>query len=516
MERHDRPQSYPANKPTFNTAPNLTYDIRLSTIPSNHHSRTTTNLEPSKMALKRSAHHDISSAHRASSSSPNHHKKPKFDHRNPSTLAPAAPDQDAILDLDEIGRGGQQTKRNAVKLDGYESDSSNENFEVRAAERAKGGGKRPTESKDEEENDMFADIEEEEHADGDEDEELAAEGKRRKKEVRFLDAEEIEGQVGSSTGGGHVSADFALRPEDGTRRRKEAQESEEEDSDSSEGETGDVQRDAVGSDVDEELGAGAKKKHAPRLDGFNMRNEAEEGRFDASGNFVRNAKDPFEVHDSWLEGNSSRASMRKAAKAEEERERERRERDIKDDAVSTGELLAALMRRMEPDETVLEALQRLGRGAEKKKKKSVKKNKRQNEMDVDDADSAVNGSADPAENQRKEQVEAITAAADQLLTRGQVEIYEAERALLERQYRRETGETWKDPEPDNADANGDSNMNTDKEWQYRWADARDGGQIHGPYDGTTMKSWVDAGYFGDGVEFRQVGLDEWSRSAIFI
>ncbi|KAG9823125.1 hypothetical protein KCU68_g16404, partial [Aureobasidium melanogenum] len=63
-------------------------------------------------------------------------KKPRFDHRNPSTLAPDAPEEDAILELDEIGKGGLQTKRNAVKLDGYESDSSDDNFDVRADEKA--------------------------------------------------------------------------------------------------------------------------------------------------------------------------------------------------------------------------------------------------------------------------------------------------------------------------------------------------------------------------------------------
>ena len=107
-------------------------------------------------------------------------KKPRFDARNPSTLAPDAPEEDAILELDEIGKGGMQTKRNAVKLDGYESDSSDDNFEARADEKAElakqegrsadtkssknaGWNKRPQEngkSKDEDEMDMFADVDE--------------------------------------------------------------------------------------------------------------------------------------------------------------------------------------------------------------------------------------------------------------------------------------------------------------------------------------------------------------------
>ena len=459
------------------------------------------------MGLKRAAHHDVSRGNLPSTGSPSQsNKKPKFDHRNPSTLAQETPEEDAILDLDEIGRGGIQAKRNAVELDGYSSDSSNEGFDARANTKAKNAKaeKRAQKSKDEEDNDMFADIEEEEVPDGDDDEDITTEGKKPKKEVRFLDADEIEGQVKSSEGGGHVSADFSMKPTDTKRRSRDNEEA----SDSSDGEEGDAVRDATGADIDDELGAGSKKKHAPRLDGFNMRDEAEEGQFDATGNFVRKAKDPFEVHDAWLEGNSSKASMRKAAEAEEDRERERRERNIKDDAMPTSDLLAALIRRMQVDETVLEALQRLNKGTEKKKKQSFKRNRRKDEMETD---TELNGHADPVEAQRRETVEAITGAANHILSRGDAEIYDAERALLERQYKRETGEAWVDEQPNGAEANREG-VESAKQWQYRWADARDGGQIHGPYDETTMKAWVGAGYFGDGVEFRQAGLDTWSRT----
>ena len=462
------------------------------------------------MGLKRAAHEDasrsaVSGAPTASDAAPS--KKAKFDHRNPSTLAASAPEEDAILELDEIGRGGLQAKRNAVKLEGYDSDSSQENFDARAEDKARVKRKEEREgakSKDKEENDMFADIEEEINPDADEDEDLAREGKGRK-EVRLMDADAIEGQVGSSKAGGHVSADFSLG------RNQQSKEHEESSDDSSEG--GDERRDEVGSDVDEELGAGGKKKHAPRLDAFHMRNEQEEGRFDESGNFVRNAKDPFDVHDSWLEGNSSKATMKKAAEAEETRERERRERDIKDDAVGTGELLGQLISRLEEGETVLEALQRLGRG-KKEKKQTWKKNKRKTDMD---AEAAANDAANSAEEKRKANVEALTSAADALLTRGQPEVYDLERALLERQYKRETGEAWVDPDPERvAEVNGESNGDAVKSWHYRWADVWDGAQAHGPYDGPTMKAWNEAGYFGEGVEFREDGLENWNRSVNFV
>lgn len=431
-------------------------------------------------------------------------KKPRFDFRNPSTLAPDAPEEDTILELDEIGKGGQGTKRNAVNLDGYESDSSTENFDTRAAEKAElakqegRGGQHG--SKDEEVNDMFADLEEDlAGPDGDEDEDLNREGKGGKKKVKFLETEQIEGQVASSKSGGHVSADFGLRGKG--RVRDQEQESSSESG-------GDEERDRVGSDVDEELGAGAKKKNAPKLDAFNMKQEGEEGRFDESGNYVRKAADPDAVHDSWLEG-LSKKDMKKAREAQEKRDEDRRKRAMADDSVPTSEILATLILRLDKGETVLEALARLGKGKEKKRPK-WQKNKRKNgdAMDVD-----MNGSADDlAEVKRKEAVEAITGAADQLLTRGQPEIYEHEREMLIRQYRRETGEDWVEP----LHADEESGPTEAKQWEYRWSDARDGGETHGPYDGQTMVAWEGAGYFGEGVEFRQMGDGEWSRSVDFV
>ncbi|KAF7189970.1 hypothetical protein HII31_08792 [Pseudocercospora fuligena] len=290
-------------------------------------------------------------------------KKPRFDYRNPSTLAADAPEDDIILDADVIGKSGAQTKRNAVNIDGYESDSDNDNFDARARERDRSKNQQ---SKDEEDDDMFADLQEN---DGDEDEELEREGKKNKKNVKFLDPSQIEGQVMNSTSGGHVSGDILLGGNKGKKRREDEEESES----SGDEEERDQLPEEVEDEDAQELGAGSKKKHAPRLDAFNLREEEEEGRYDESGNYH--------------------------------------------------------------------------------------------------------------------------------------EIYEAERELLMRQYKRETGEEWKA----SPQRNGSSGQDAESAFCYRWSDSRDGGEAHGPYDGPTMKAWNDAGYFGEGVEFQRVGDDEWSR-----
>lgn len=431
------------------------------------------------------------------------YKKPRFDLRNPSALAPDALEEDATLDADVIGSRGQQVRRGAVNIDGYDSDSENENFDFRAATREKEkNGAQP--SKKEEDGDMFADLEED-FADGDDSEgDADRRSGRKKKAVRFLDEDEIEGQNLSSKSGGHVSADFSLNGN--SRSKGKAKAPDEDVESSSDSEVDDATRAAVGDEVDEELGAGGKKTHAPKLDAFNMRNENDEGRFDEQGNYVRKAADADAIHDIWMEG-ISKKDMKKAGEAHERREAERRRRALEDDAKSDGEILASLIPLLQPSETILEALARLNKTKKVKPKWHTKHKKSRS----DHTGSLEAKEDDPQEEERTRAINTITEAADLLLARGQTDVYDSERELLMRQYQRMTGELWVDGEQPSPTLGSTS-------WEYRWSDARDGGDIHGPYDNGAMKTWNDAGYFGDGVEFRQIGRETegWSRVADFV
>lgn len=445
-------------------------------------------------SVKRSAEDFARVNHNAYSNGPPS-KKPRFDVRNPSALAPDALEDDATLDADVIGTRGQQVKRGAVNVDGYDSDSDNENFAERAAAKAK-AKEEAANVKDEDDADMFADLEEA-FRDGDDSE---GDTNRRagagKKDVRFLDADEIEGQVTNSKSGGHVSADFTLKGKSSANDQEQESSSEEE--------IDDAERAAPGQ-VDDELGAGGKKKHAPKLDAFNMREENEEGKFDESGNYVRKAVDPDAKHDIWMEG-ISKKDMKKANEAHERREKERRQRAIEDDKKSDAQVLAALIPHLKSSETVLEALARLN-------KTKVKKPKWQNRKKRKESDGEYGDDAkDEKEDERSKAIEAITEAADLLLARGQPEVYDIEKELLIRRYTKATGEEWKEPQQFEKPMETAANF----QWQYRWSDTRDGGDIHGPYDGITMKSWSDAGYFGEGVEFQQVGGSDWTRLPNFV
>lgn len=450
-------------------------------------------------------------------------KKPKFDLRNPSALVADEPEEDAVLDADVIGSRGTGTKRGAVNIDGYDSDSDNEGFDARADERAKGkkgevnlaealdgyskekSGATNAKTDIEEDADMFADLEDE-FADGDEDEgELKA--RKKGKEVRFLKEDEIEGQVLGSKSGGHVSGNFALDPKGklSTHAMDDQESSDDEE---------DAVLAAQEEDVDEEVGAGGLKRNAPKVDAFNMKAEQEEGKFDANGNFVRNAADRDAVHDTWLEG-ISKKDMKKAAEAHEKREEERRQKRLEDDAMLLSDILRTLILRLDKAETVLEALARLGKSQVKTKKIPKWKLKKQNQKD-DSMDVDAEKIEDPEQTRIRDAINAITGAADQLLIRGQTDVYEQEREMLIRQYRRETGEDWEEPSEEAA-VNEENGLAPTKMWEYRWTDGRDGAAKQGPFDGPTMVAWQDAGYFGEGVEFKRVGQEgNWNRVADFV
>ncbi|KAI4869045.1 hypothetical protein F4820DRAFT_60230 [Hypoxylon rubiginosum] len=417
-------------------------------------------------------------------------KKVKFDMRNPSALAPDAEDEDedevdVFLEADaDVIRGSAATKRGAVNIDGYDSDSDREELGTLHASKSK-----PKKDKDEDEDmdDMFA-------ADGDGDEKDDtvdnATGKK-SKEVRFQDTSDIQGQEAESKSGGHIhlSADESSGDEDEEAVELAIQE---------EG-------------LDEEIGAGGLKKHAPKVEAFNLKAENEEGRFDEAGNFVRKAVDPDAVHDRWLEG-VSRKDMKKAAEAHSRREAEQRQKRKEDDSALTSDLLRSLILHLERGETALEALARLGRGQTKTKKvpKWKQKKQQQHKTEAMDVDADNKPPEDPEQTRIREAIDAITEAADKLLGRDRPDIYERERERLIREYTREADEPWVEPRREEIKAAPATRM-----WEYRWVDGRDDADKQGPFDGPTMKAWQDAGYFGEGVEFREAGDGSWSRVASF-
>lgn len=402
-------------------------------------------------------------------------KKPRFDPRNPSTLAPDQDEEDdPTLEADVIGKGGAGIKRNAVNIDGYDSDSSTENFDTRAEARKK---KDAPQKDDDDDDDMFAEDQRD-----DDQEEDSRRGEGKKKQLRFLDNNEIEGQEVSSKSGGHVAVDFGA----GKDKQTDDMESTSESGD-------DEERDRLDPDLDEEIGAGGKKHHAPKLDAFNMTAEQEEGRFDEAGNYVRKAFDPDAAQDSWLDG-VSKKDIKKAKEAHDKLEADRRDRERKEDTIMTSDVLSSLIQHLDVGETPMEALIRHGKAAPKKKPtNSWNKKKKNQEMDVE-----VDPAQEAAATKAKEAIDAITECASRLTDRGVEDVYDLPREMIMRQFKRETGEDWKNPNP------------TEAGWEFHWLNAPEDA-VNGPYDAATMRAWDESGQFAAGAEYRRVGETEWSR-----
>ncbi|KAK4670997.1 hypothetical protein QC764_605660 [Podospora pseudoanserina] len=450
-------------------------------------------------------------------------KKVRFDVRNPSALAPTADsdesdqeEQDQTLAADVIGSSTRATKRGAVNIDGYDSDSENEHFEARAEARSDkvnledaldNYNSQPTTTSQpdsDDEIDMFG------TADSDtESKPPNKPSKKKDKTVNFLDVDQIEGQEGDSKSGGHITLNPSAEP------------TLSDDEDDDEEENPDTIAAAIAEEgLDEEVGLGGLKKHAPKIDAFNMRAEQEEGAFDEAGNFIRKAADADAVHDRWLEG-VSKKEMKAAAAAHEKREEGLRKRQKEEDKITTGELMTRLILKLEKGETALEALARLRKGQKRERKvprwKLEKQKKKKNgggggdEMDVDAGGDRKEKDAE--QEGIKEAIGDIADAADKLMGREYPDIYDYERERLCRMYYNETGERWVEPATEEEES-----QPAEKMWEFRWVDGRDGGEgnIQGPFDGKTMEAWREAGYFGEGVEFRVKGTEGWMRVADFV
>jgi CD2 antigen cytoplasmic tail-binding protein 2 len=219
------------------------------------------------------------------------------------------------------------TRKGRVKTEGYDSDSSDDGEGVVLSRREKNDA-----AAGDEDDDMFAMGEKEDKEDADD---------VKPKKQEFLRLGDIEGQEFNeegSDGKDEDESDASDEPEDedDAERRKKA-------------------------------GMGYE------LSSFNMREEFEEGKFDADGTFVRTF-DPHAMHDRWMEGTDEREikKARRAKRAQEKKEKERikaerweAERGGRGKDDMEKELLSYLKR----GESVLEALSRLGERVKKDKEK---------------------------------------------------------------------------------------------------------------------------------------------------
>ncbi|KAJ2558078.1 hypothetical protein EV175_000970 [Coemansia sp. RSA 1933] len=228
-----------------------------------------------------------------------------------------------------------------------------------------------------------------------------AENKRK----RYLDLDDIEGQEMSSTS----RVDMA---EDSNALRKERKREGKQPSYNTGSGFGDKEND------DDSDGEGRTRT---QIEAFNMREDLEQGQFDAHGNFVWNKKDPNDYQDGWLDGVSKKAiKQARDSKARQDQDHTVQENSILQrwDAVSNDDIIVGIINRLRSRETIFSALARIGGPKKKTKNKWSKKAKTNKDGGSNDSEDGER------EMQRKKDIDELTELADQAMARGLVNIYD--------------------------------------------------------------------------------------------
>lgn len=305
------------------------------------------------------------------------------------------------------------------------------------------------------------------------DDDLDAYGKLKRKKVSFVSYETFEGQEIS---------DHEQNPED----EVESVPSTPHESDNE--------------NIDEEVGMAGSRKHAPKIEKFNLRREQEEGAFTEDGTYIRKMADPNVHQDAWMEG-LTKGQIRRAREGmerQQQREIEREKREAQEQQYTSTEHLEQLIRCLQPKETPLEALARLNQG--KKRKWQPTQRWKKNKMSTDTGELPASEEDD---RKVKESIESITTHADRLLVLGNLNIYSTSRERLIMLYQEDTGERFRE-------GRSDENANGNQKWEYRWPG---NDEVFSGFSTEDMRNWKAGGFFGDGVLCRRLGsTDDWKSS----
>lgn len=197
--------------------------------------------------------------------------------------------EDFDLEMDEIGGG--KTRRGAVQLDGYDSDSSAGSDG--GAKRRKGTTTTAGQDAEDDDDDMFASTAPKGEATReDQGREVVDKGfdvKGGSKGKEFLDLGDIEGQEFGRGGSDDEDENYSDEEEDF------------------------VPGDEHANDDDAPRARRKSKKGMGfSMSKFNMAEELDEGRFTADGSYVATGVDPDANHDNWLAGNDSKKEIKRA------------------------------------------------------------------------------------------------------------------------------------------------------------------------------------------------------------
>eukprot|EP00052_Salpingoeca_macrocollata_P011312 m.87067 g.87067 ORF g.87067 m.87067 type:complete len:321 (-) comp17999_c0_seq4:26-988(-) len=227
---------------------------------------------------------------------------------------------------------------------------------------------------------------------------------------------------------------------------------------------------------------------------FNLTEEMEEGHFDEAGNYFED-KDAYKG-DEWLDGVAVFEVKDEKAALKDEAAPDPPKRTRK-------QLFEALLALLKPQETVTQALRRLGGQPSRKPQLAgaAKKDKPQ----TDSVDKAA--------------FDDLTKVADELLSDNYFDVYQNSREKVQAELQKL--ESTKSAETDDMfadDFEGEAAHNAPDDdddevvmFEYKWTED-DGAEVYGPFPAQQMKAWQDEGKFGSGVFYREVGKGQFYSS----
>ncbi|TIA89287.1 hypothetical protein E3P81_02989 [Wallemia ichthyophaga] len=258
---------------------------------------------------------------------------------------------------------------------------------------------------------------------------------------------------------------------------------------------------------------GEEDEMGGELSAFNMKSEMQEGDFVDDGTYVEKQRDPHAMHDAWLD-NSDKQARKRVRDAHKERLKKEREEYERVEAQNAQggrkeETMMALAEFTQRGETVLEALQRLGKDREKSKKNGAEELKK-----------------------ASTQVEKFTELVNIMVSIGVNEVYDWEHEQFVRGVRKSgyVNENWvpshyqqKKTETVDDDSTNDSTNNTNETlWEYKQspnyiatlppAQRPVEVQVFGPFKQTELLNWVHGGHLGPEGSFikvRKAGETAW-------
>ncbi|TEA38810.1 hypothetical protein DBR06_SOUSAS610181 [Sousa chinensis] len=301
------------------------------------------------------------------------------------------------------------------------------------------------------------------------------------------------------------------------------------DSDEEDDDEGSSKYDILASeDVEGQEAATLPSEGGVRITPFNLQEEMEEGHFDADGNYFLNRE--AQIRDSWLD-NIDWVKIRERPPNQRPPSDSEEEDSLGQTPMSAQALLEGLLELMLPRETVAGALRRLGaRGGGK------------------------GGSKGPGRPSSPQRLDRLSGLADQMVARGNLGVYQETRERLAMRLKGLGCQTQgpRDPTappsldmfaeevaegeletptpaqrggkiegqrrdvvgrgrplevqmalPVILDAESPGDGLADVMWEYKWENTGDA-ELYGPFSSTQMQTWVNEGYFPDGVYCRKM------------